>query len=296
MNKSVLVTGVSGYIGPYLCRELRKKGNLTITGLYNTHKINPEQLNLVQCDLTKFDDVTRAFDNAKPEVVYHLASVTPTRIGQQTDEYVEFFNNKVTEHIAKLCREYGSLMIYTSSDLVYNEGEDLRESTAKLNPLTIYAKSKLMGENSVWAFSKKYLILRTSLVYGFTLSSYTSFFDYAYKTLKSGESLDAFIDQFRSPIYAEDAAAILACLPEVYEKNDTINFCGDEYLSRFEMCIMMAKSFGFDMSLVKMARSSELTDYISVKKLKLSNEKLKKLGFKTDSYANNLRKSHKIIH
>ncbi|MCI0717353.1 MAG: sugar nucleotide-binding protein [Chlorobi bacterium] len=292
----ILITGISGYLGTYLAYELGLKGGLDITGIYNNNKKEFDYINLIQCNLTELDELTKIFNEVKPDVVYHLASVTPTRIEKLSDQYVEFFNNKVTEHIAKLCGENDSLLIYTSTDLVYAEGENLKEDTAKLKPVTIYAKSKLMGENSVWAYAKKYLILRSSLLYGFTRSAYTSFFDFAYNKLKSGESINSFIDQFRNPLYVEESAKILAELPGVYKQNDTINLCGDEYLSRHDMCLMMAEFFGFDKNLVKMASSGEFTDYPLVKKIGLNSDKLKSFGFTTDSFEKNLHKSLKYTY
>ena len=292
----ILITGISGYFGPYLAKELYLKEGVSVTGLYNKNKIEADGIDFIKCNLIELDALTKIFNEVKPDVVYHLASVTPTRITKQSDEYVEFFNSKVTEHIAKLCGENDSLMIYISTDLVYAEGEDLKEDTAKLNPITIYAKTKLMGENSVWAFAKKYIILRCSLLYGFTRSTYTSFFDLAYSKLKSGEGVNAFIDMFRNPLYLEDAAKILAELAGIYKQNDTINFCGDEYLSRHDMCLMMTEIFGFDKNLVRMASCNEFIDYPLVKKIGLNSDKLKSLGFTTDSFEKNLHKSLKYIH
>lgn len=293
--KRTLVTGVSGYIGPYLCIELLKQKDADVTGIYNSHSLNIEGINYIKCDLTNPDELTKIFRDTEPDVVYHLASVTPTRIAAHSDEYVEFFNNKITAHIAKLCRENNSLLVYTSTDLVYCEGENLKEEEAKLNPLTIYAKTKLMAENSVKEFAAKYIILRTALVYGFTLSTYTSFFDFAYKTFRNGNSLNAFCDQFRKPIYTEDAAKILNRIPEAYIQNNTLNLCGDEYLSRYDMCMQMAEVFGFEKKLIKKGYSKEFTDYPMVKRLGLNNEKMKKMGLVTDSFKNNLHKSMKYI-
>jgi dTDP-4-dehydrorhamnose reductase len=233
------------------------------------------------------------FIDAAPDVVYHLASVTPTRINKQSDEYIELFNNRVTANVAKLCAENNSLMIYTSTDLVYNAGENLKEDESELNPLTIYAETKLKGEESVRKFADKFIILRASLMYGFTRSSYTSFFDLVYGTLKQGKPMKAFTDQYRNALYAEDAARLLAALPGLYKTNDTINFCGEEYLSRYDMCLKMAEKFGFDKSLVTKASSDEFTAYPMVKNLGLNRDKMNKYGLKTKSFNDNLSKSVK---
>jgi dTDP-4-dehydrorhamnose reductase len=184
-------------------------------------------------------------------------------------------------------------MIYTSTDLVYDEGDELTEENSILNPLTLYAKTKLMGEESVKKNAAEYIILRTALVYGFTLSSYTSFFDLAYSMLNKGESVNAFTDQFRNPLYTEDAAIILSELPSKYYANDTINFCGNEFLSRYEMCLLMAKEFGFDGSLIRKSSTNEFKQFTMVKRIGLNGDKLKKYSLSTDSYVQNLRKSLK---
>jgi dTDP-4-dehydrorhamnose reductase len=290
----VLITGVSGYVGSYLLKELAGKGN-EIFGIYNSHPVSSKEAEFIKCSLTNFNGLTKIFNKIKPEVVYHLASVTPTRITNEPDGYIELFNNRVTEHLAKLSADNNSLMIYTSTDLVYAEGENLKEDESRLNPLTVYAKTKLMGEDSVKDFAKKYIILRSSLVYGFTLSTYTSFFDVVYKTLKEGKEINAFTDQYRKILYAEDAAAMFARLPFLYNKNDIINFCGDEYLSRYDMCLQIADTYGLNKSLINKASCDEFTAYTMVKDLNLNNDKMGRYGLKTHSFADNLNTAKKFI-
>lgn len=293
--KKILITGVSGYIAPYLCKALLLNGSSNVTGVYNSHKPDISGVDLKKCDLADLGALTKLFDEVKPDIVYHLASVTPTRITTQKDDYISHFNGVVTGNIAKLCKQIGALMIYTSTDLVYKAGVNLREDTSPLEPVTIYAKTKLEGETAVRESGVKHIILRTSLVYGFTLSSYTSFFDVAYKTLSEGKELRAFTDQFRNAIYVEDAAAILAALPAKYRQNDIVNFCGAEYLSRYDMCQGMCEVFGFDRGLAVPASCDEFTGYPMVKDLELNWEKLDEYGLRTGSYMVNLEKAKRIL-
>ncbi len=289
----ILITGVSGYVGAYLLRELAGNDK-EVYGIYNSHKPGSTTAELIKCSLTDFNELTKIFNKIKPDVVYHLASVTPTRITNEPDGYIELFNNQVTGHIAKLSAENDSLLVYTSTDLVYAEGDNLKEDESKLNPLTIYAKTKLMGEESVRQFAEKYIILRSSLQYGFTLSTYTSFFDVVYKSLKEGSEINAFTDQFRKIIYVEDTARILASLPGIYKQNDIINLCGDEYLSRYDMCLQIADVYGFDKSLIKRASCAEFTAYPMVQNLNLNNDKMKLLGQRTTSCKESLQRAKRF--
>lgn len=293
--KKILITGVSGYIAPYLCKALVIYGGAEVTGVYNSHTIEIEGVNMRKCDLSDLSELKRLFESVKPDIVYHLASVTPTRITTEEDSYIEQFNSGVTAEIAKLCNNTGALMIYTSTDLVYRGGTGLNEDTSPLEPLTIYAKTKLLGEHAVKEHAGKYIILRTSLVYGFTLSTYTSFFDIAYEAMKNGEPVNAFTDQFRNPIYTEDAADILLKLPGLYRQNDIINFCGSEYLSRYEMCLMMAEAFGFYKNLVQKGSSASFDRYPMVAELGLMDDKLKSYGLVTGSFKENLDKAKRML-
>ncbi len=291
--KKILITGVSGYLGPYLLDALTRNKDLSIWGLFNNHPIAAPGVELNQCDLTDFEKLRKIFSSVKPDIVYHLASVTPTRIKDQDEDYIEYFNSRVTWKIAELCSAHNSLMIYTSTDLVYENGFDINEETSPLNPLSVYARTKLLGENSVREKAAKHIILRLALVYGFSRSTYISFFDECYKALSSGKEVRAFYDQFRNPLYTEDAAEILASLPGKYRHNEIINLCGEETLSRFEMCEQLAAEFSFDWKLVSPASCEEFIGYPMVKNLSLSNRKLKELGYTTDSYKNNLHRSIK---
>lgn len=292
----ILITGASGYLGPYLCNELlKKKTSLNaepdITIIYNSHEIHFDGTSSVKCDLLNLNELTNVFNEINPDTVYHLASGTPTRIIGTDNEYVRKFNKGVTEHLAKLCRDNNALVIYTSTDLVYDEGTDINEDS-KLNPLTIYAETKLEGETAIKESGVRHIILRTSLVYGFTQSTYTSFFDTAYQKIYNGEGIKAFTDQYRNPLYVEEAARILAELPLLYKQNEIINFCSDEYLSRYEMCVLMAEVYRFDKKLIIPSSCDEFRTYPVVKRLGLNNNKLSSYGLKTSTFRENLLRAY----
>ncbi len=286
--KKILITGISGYLAPYLSKAFLHSGKYLIYGIHNLNKPEIDGVNLLKCNLLDTEKLKVIFENLKPDVVYHLASVTPSRITNEDDIYISNFNGGVSGEIAKLCTAYDALMIYTSTDLVYKNGKGLSEDLSPIEPLSIYAKTKLEGELAVKQFAKKFIILRTSLIYGFTLSTYTSFFDVSYKLFTQGKEVRAYTDQYRNPLYTEDAAKILKSFPDKYKKNDVVNFCGGEYISRYEMCLQMCEIFGFKSSLVKQASADEFTSYLMVKELGLNNDKLISYGFKTGKYYDSL--------
>lgn len=65
-NERFLVTGGAGFLGRHVCDELRRKG------VSNDKIFAPRQ---TQYDLTRFEDVERAYKDFCPTVVIHLAAV-----------------------------------------------------------------------------------------------------------------------------------------------------------------------------------------------------------------------------
>ena len=291
--EKILITGATGYVGAYLCRKLSMRNDTEVIALYKSIPGTFQNIRYKKCDMTNLLNLTKIFDETKPNIVYHLASVTPTRIGNKGNEYVEYFNHLITGHVAKLSEENNSLLIYTSTDLVYKEGENITEDSL-LDPKSVYAESKLNGEEVIMSLAPKYVILRMALVFGFTLNSYESFFDYAYKCLRNGEEIKAFGDQYRHPIYVKDVIYNLLKIPEIYDDNIIMNLCGDEFLSRYQMCIHMADVFGFNNDLVKQISCDEFKGEHLVKKLGLNNQMMHFYGLSTYDYLYNLHKS--LIH
>lgn len=291
---NILITGASSYIGTYLLKKLSKSKH-KVHGIYNSNPVSYENIRLIKYDITDQSHLDNIFNSTKPDVVFHLASVTPTRITNEDDNYITYFNHKVTEQIAKLSTLSNSLLVYTSTDLVYESSDEKINEDSKLRPITIYAKTKLLGENAVRQFAVKHVVLRSSLVYGFTMSTYKSFFDDSFEILKRGEEFTAFTDMLRNPIYVEDVVENLLKVAELYKENITLNFGGEETLSRYDMCVAMAEEFSLDKNLIRKGSCDDFTGHSLVKLLKLDTSMMKNFGMKTDSFTKNLQRAKKYI-
>jgi dTDP-4-dehydrorhamnose reductase len=297
---NIIVTGASSFIGAYLCRELSRLigtgTKINVTGLYNNHNINFDNINLIQIDITDFSELRKLFIRIKPDTVIHLASVTQTNTSRYENTYVHLVNHSATERIAELCSELNAKLIYTSTDLVYKEGIDIKEDTSPFEPVTIYAKTKLLGEEAVKQFANEYIILRLSLVVGKTISAYRTFFDEVYENLSSGKIYPAFTDQFRNSIFIKDVVENIIKVSGMELPNQAVNLCGDEFLSRYEMCMMIADVFGFNKNLIQKVSCEKFKDYKMVKQIGLNNERMKLLGLSTQSFNKNLQLIFPGIH
>ena len=134
---------------------------------------------------------------------------------------------KVNEDGPKNLAKTGCKIIHISTDYVF-DGSNCRPYTPddKTNPISVYGKTKLNGENAVAKFAKEYVIIRTAWLY----SSFGNNFVKTMRRLGSErETLNVVCDQTGTPTYAKDLAeAIVRILPQLNEANSGIYHFSNE--------------------------------------------------------------------
>ncbi len=154
----ILITGNLGYVGPGLVKELRKHHpEATLIGYdigyFAKHitnvTISPESF----LDLQYYGDVRKFDENILTDVdtVISLAAISNDPIGNKFEQVTMAINYQATIDIAKMAKaKKVRNFIFASSCSVYGAAEDApRTETSQLNPLTAYAKSKVMSEDSL---------------------------------------------------------------------------------------------------------------------------------------------------
>jgi dTDP-4-dehydrorhamnose reductase len=275
----ILITGGSGFLGQYLNIELSKHHD--ILTLHHQTLRNCGQFNSQQIDIRDFKKLNDTFESFKPDVVMHTASIsTPQKAEELPTKIVYETNVIATKNIAQLCALYGSKLIYTSTDLVYAgyRGSYLTEDS-KLIPISLYAETKLMGEEKIKSIFDDYIILRTALMFGFGLNGASCFFHKMYDKLKAGQKVRVFHDQYRSPLSVLEASRIINFLCESEIKSEVINFGGTERLSRYDFAVMVCSLAGFDESLLEKTSMYDLPNLPHVADVSMNIEKLQSFGF-----------------
>jgi len=279
----ILITGGSGFLGQYLNLELSKHHE--ILTLYFQDPRNCKEFSSLQVDIRYHEKLKHIFDSFKPEVVVHAASIsTPQKADSLPAKTVFETNVTSTEYIAKLCSQQGSKLIYTSTDLVYAGYRDsyLKED-AKLIPISLYAETKLMGEEKIKSTFDNYIFLRTALMFGFGLNGSTCFFHQMYNKLKNNEKVKVFYDQYRSPLSVLEAARIINFLCESDIKGEIINFGGGERLSRYEFAMKLCKLSRFNINLLEKTSMYDFHNLPHVADVSMNVDKLLSYRYKLKS-------------
>ena len=142
----VFVTGAGGFLGPHLLQELRRRGH-EVAGSYLGHRPQFDGIELYEADLLDRASLLRAFGEAQPDAVVHLAGLS--HVGESWNRIAEYFDANVlgTENV--LAAAAGRRVLVASSAEVYGlvpeEEQPIREERP-LAPRTPYALTKAAAE------------------------------------------------------------------------------------------------------------------------------------------------------
>lgn len=165
-------------------------------------------------DLTDSSGMAAFLTTHKPDILINCAAYTAVDKAESETDRAMAVNATAPGEMARICSETGIRLIHMSTDYVF-DGRSFKpyKETDPVNPISVYAKSKLEGETRIQKQAVKGIIIRTSWLY----SEYGQ--NFVKTILKKGKELGKLrvvYDQVGGPTYAGDLArAILDILPEV---------------------------------------------------------------------------------
>lgn len=137
----------------------------------------------------------------------------------------------------------GCKIVHVSTDYVFDgTGHQPYTPADKTNPVSVYGKTKLAGEEAVLKYAEKAVVIRTAWLY----SPYGS--NFVKTMLRLGaekESLNVVCDQIGTPTYAADLAKVIAAiLPQVNaETRGVYHFTNEGVCSWYDFaCEIMEQS------------------------------------------------------
>jgi dTDP-glucose 4,6-dehydratase len=166
----ILVTGGLGFIGSNLVPELTTRGHeVWACDLYNA-----EGPNYTRCDVNKYRQLERLFDQHDFEFVYHLAAEYGRWNGEDYYENLWMTNVIGTKNMIRLQEQKKFRLIFFSSAEVYGDwegkmSEDVMD-TIPIKQMNDYAMTKWVGEmqclNSAAMFGTETVRVRPVNAYG----------------------------------------------------------------------------------------------------------------------------------
>jgi len=240
MNKKLLVTGVSGFLGWHICQAAM--GLWDVVGICNRNMTQIDGVDVRALDLCDSDSVIGLLEDIRPNAVIHAAAMSLPNACEVDPELSESINVNATRCLAEWCGSAGISLLFTSTDLVF-DGEHAPYSEGDaVDPISIYGRHKVAAEKVVLESVPTGLICRMPLMFGYRDGKPASFIGPWLKALRNGDALNLFEDEFRTPVSGKSAAEGLMLALESGWRG-TLHFGGRESISRYEFGIKFAETF-----------------------------------------------------
>ena len=233
----VLLIGTTGQVGSELQQTLPTIGEVV-------------SLSRSELDLCDRQEVFRQISKNKPDIIVNAAAYTAVDKSETEPELAMAINAHAPKAIAIAANEIDAKVLHISTDYVF-DGQNCtpyRESDPT-NPLGVYGKSKLLGEQGV-RVCDRHIILRTAWVYG--ARGHGNFVKTMLRLGAQREELKVVADQIGSPTWSYDIAGAIANLlsksiedPSI---NGTYHFSNSGVASWYDLAVatfIEAKRLGF---------------------------------------------------
>lgn len=267
-DRKAVIFGSGGQLGLELRKELAARG-WEARG-FERSQVDIASLPKVEAALAEFD----------PHVVLNAAAYNQVDVAESDPQAAFQANALAVRNLALSCRQIDALLVHFSTDYVFDgtKGAPYTEDDAT-HPLGAYGVSKLTGELFTQAYLDRYLIVRTSGVYGpgGRATNRGNFVELMLRLAASGQPIRVVEDHVASPTYAPALAARTADLLEGGHTG-VFHAGGGEAISWFAWAQMIFAAAGLTPELRATNEREYRTPARRPRYSALSNRKMESLG------------------
>lgn len=241
----VMLTGAGGQLGTDICRTAD-----AYLGAMELLAFDRAGL-----DITNGPAVIDVIEAVAPDVIIHTAAYTAVDDCESNVQLAYDINGTGTANVASGAANVGARVISLSTDYVFDGSKpEPYVETDRPNPVSVYGKSKLVGENSVAELGDNGLIVRTSWVCGAHGSNMVK------TILRAAENhpiLTFVDDQIGKPTFTSDLADTLLTLA-TRSDSGVMHVTNEGAVSWFDFCQDVLELAGLGRDRVKPCSTSEL--------------------------------------
>lgn len=189
-----------------------------------------------QIDIAKRDDVMKKVGELKPDIVINSAAYTAVDRAESEKNAVYKVNGCAVGFLSTICKEINALLIHFSTDYVF-DGESPRgykEDYPVSKPITMYGKSKFLGEKMIADINPRHYLVRTSWLFG---KNGKNFIETMIRLADEKRDIKVVNDQFGSPTYAKDLAYKIRELVDENKSSGIYHITNSNHCSWYELAL-----------------------------------------------------------
>lgn len=255
----LLITGSNGLLGQKIVKQCLAKGiDFLATSKGDNRNQDCPNVKFLSLDISNPLEVKKVFDFYYPTHVIHTAAITNVDYCEDHQDECQSVNVDATRYLVQASNTYKTHFQLLSTDFVFDGKKGNYTETDEVNPLSVYAASKVEGEKIVQEEAENWSIARTIIVYGEGNNlSRSNIILWAREALKSGNPLTIVDDQFRAPTWADDLA--WGCLAIVLKnKQGIFHLSGPETMSIIDLVYRVADFYELPKDQVTPSKSTDL--------------------------------------
>ena len=254
-----MITGAEGQLGKALQIGLTDKFNILSTTRQPT-QLAKNQRNVHKLDITDKENISNVLESFKPDIIINCAAYTNVDGSEINKDLAHQVNVEGLRNLIQLS-DINTYLIQISSDYVFDGDSGPYSEDEHTFPVNYYGKTKLEAENILRGTRRKWAIFRPNVLYSSDLFSKGNFFAWVYRSLLKKDSISVVTDQISNPTFnLQIVRAIFQCI--IMDFEGILHIGSDDYMSRYEFALDIAKVFGFDSTLITKIDTDSLTQKV----------------------------------
>jgi len=164
-RKKILVVGGAGYIGGFMSDQLRGSGTVTVYDnlTYETRFL--KDIDFIFGDVRDQYNLKKAIDTRNCDVIVWLAAIVGDGACAIDPYLTKSINTDAVQWLVDNCNPKTKI-VFTSTCSVYGRNDDLLDEESPVNPLSVYAETKLKAERYIIENFENHLVFRLGTLFG----------------------------------------------------------------------------------------------------------------------------------
>lgn len=240
---TIMLTGKNGQLGWELQRTLHTSGKIVA-------------FDHAMLDLADHPRLRKTIREVKPDLIVNAAAYTAVDQAEKDPDLAIAINATAPQIMAEEASSIGAALIHYSTDYVFNGNKPgAYVEDDRTDPLNVYGKSKLLGEQAIEAMDIPYFIFRTSWVYA---ARGHNFVRTMLRLMQELDCLNIVSDQYGSPTWSRSIAEVTSQILSKVNAVDGLNISAIKELRGIYHLTSSGRTSWYDFANSIFANSLEL--------------------------------------